>query len=77
MAKTLDEWQKLFNLKCDDLDGISSFYTSVRTSVKKLEVAKAAAIQDDTFIRAFLCRALDVQELQSTTIELMTNTNDS
>ena len=77
MAKMFDEWQKLFNLSCDDLDGFSSFYSSVRTSVKKLEVAQAAAIQDDTFIRAFLCRALNVQELQTTSKELMTNIQDS
>ena len=77
MAKTFDEWQKLFDLKCDTLDEFLSFFSGVRTSVKKLETANSIAIMDDTFIRAFLYRAFDVPELHNTSKGLTTNTKDS
>ena len=53
------------------------FYFGVRTSLKTLEVANLVAITDDTFIRAFVYRALDVPELHITFKELMTNSRDS
>ena len=59
MAKIFDEWQKLFDLKCDTLDDFLLFYSGVHNGVKKLKVAESVAITDDRFIKAFLCRAID------------------
>ena len=63
MARTFEEWLKLFDLKCDSMNDFLPFYSEVRKNVKKLQTAELVAITDDTFIRDFLCRALDVPEL--------------
>ena len=75
MARTFELWTKFFDLKCDSMDTFLEFYSGVRSSVTKLQRHESVAIQDDTFIRAFLCRALNVPELQHTTKELTLNTN--
>ena len=75
MARTFEEWLKLFDLKCDSMDDFLAFYSGVCWSVCKLEQQELVAITDDASIRAFLCRALDVLELQNTAKELKMNTN--
>ena len=77
MARTFEEYQRVFDLKCDTLYDFLSFYSGVRTSVRKFETSDSIAIKDDTFIRTFFCRAPDVPELQTTSKGLTTNTKDS
>ena len=75
MFRTFELWLKFFDLKCDSMDTFLEFYSGVRASYIKLERHDSVAIKDDTFIRAFLCRALNVPELQNTTKELTLNSN--
>ena len=72
VAMTFEEWQKFFGLRCDSLDGFLSFYSSVRTSVTRLKDFKSEAIKDETFLRAFMTKALDVMELKTYTKEFLT-----
>ena len=71
MARTFAEWQKLFGLNCGTIDDFPSFYSSVRTSVARLREYGSDAIEDDTFIRAYLCKSIDVKELRNSTKEFM------
>ena len=72
VAMTFEEWQKFFGLRCDSLDGFLPFYSSVRTSVTRLKDFKSEAIKDETFLRAFMTKALDVMELKTYTKEFLT-----
>ena len=76
MARTFAEWQKLFGLQCDTIDDFPSYYSSVRKGVTRLREYDSVAIKDDTFIRAYLCKSLDVKELRSSTKEFMANMDD-
>ena len=71
MARTFAEWQKLFGLNCGTIDDFPSFYSSVRKSVARLRENDSVAIEDDTFIRAYLCKSIDVKELRGSTKEFM------
>ena len=73
MARIFAEWQKFFGLNCDTIDDFPSFYSSVRTSVARLREYGSEAIEDDTFIRAYLCKSIDVKELRSSTKEFTTS----
>ena len=77
MARALEQWRKLFDLKCESMDTFLAFYSDVREAMKKLEQAESVAIGDEVFMRAFLCKSIDVPELQTHAKEFMTNTSDN
>ena len=76
MSRTFAEWQQLFGLHCDTMDGFLPYYSSVRKIVDRLKDYGSSAIKDDVFIRAYLCKSLDVKELRTYTKEFMWNTTD-
>ena len=77
MARKFAEWQKLFGLQCDMIDDFPSYYSSVRKGVARLREYDSVAIEDDIFVRAYLCKSLDVKELRSSTKEFMANMEDN
>ena len=65
VTRALSQWRKLFSLKCDSITTFSSFYSDVREAVNGLKETDSGAIQDEIFMRAYLCKAIDVPELRT------------
>ena len=76
IARTFEEWKMLFKLHCDTLDGFLPYYSGARKAVARLTQWKSVAITDESFVRAYLCKSLDVKELRSATDEFMSNRTD-
>ena len=67
VARALEQWKQLFSLQCESMDQFPRFHSDVREAVDVLTTAESEAIRDEVFMRAFLCKALDVPELQTHT----------
>ena len=67
VARALEQWKQLFSLKCETMEEFPKFHSDVREAVNALTTANSEAIRDEVFMRAFLCKALDVAELQTHT----------
>ena len=63
-ARVMNLWTKLFALKCDDRDSFMAFYSQVKGITHKLTEHSSVAVQDDTFMRAFLSQTIEAPELQ-------------
>ena len=64
-ARVMNLWTKLFSLKCEDRDSFNAFYSQFKGITHKLTEHSSVAVQDDTFMRAFLSRTIEAPELQS------------
>ena len=53
-ARVMNLWTKLFSLKCEDRDSFNAFYSQVKGITHKLTEHSSVAVQDDTFMPAFL-----------------------
>ena len=63
VARSLDQWKQLFSLHCGSMDEFPRFHSDVREAADALMTAESESIRDEVFMRAFLCKALDVPEL--------------
>ena len=70
-VKTTKHWDKLFNLQCEDMETFMSFYSSFKTQVSHLTKLESIAITDDTFVRSFLARVINVDELKEETKQFL------
>ena len=53
------------------MEDFPRFHSDIREAVQTLTDSKSEVVHDEVFMRAFLCRALDVPELQYHTKELV------
>ena len=65
VTRALDELKQLFSLKCGSMEEFPKFHSDVREATNAFVTTKSEAIEDEVFMRAFLCKAIDVPELQT------------
>ena len=75
MARAMSHWNLLFGLKCDDLSGFLAFYNKVKSTIWKLKMDKSVAVGDDTFLRAYLAKVIEVPELQTEVKKLISDSS--
>ena len=65
MARIMQHWTDFFSLRCESMDEFLAFYSGVKQVTHKLQEANSIAITDDTFLKAFLAKAVACEELQT------------
>ena len=65
MARDMSHWNQLFGLKCEEKDNFLLFYSRAKSLIFKLKRDKSVAVTDDTFLRAYFTKVIEVPELQT------------
>ena len=76
MARIMQHWTDFFGLRCESMDEFLAFYSGVKQVTHKLQEANSIAITDDTFLKAFLAKAVACEELQTEAKRFLQGGND-
>jgi len=75
IGRVLGDWQDFFKLRCENKEDFLEFYSSAKKILHRLKVAKSVAVSDDSFLRSFFAKAIDVPELQEATKQFLKQFN--
>ena len=64
LPRVLKNWQDFFRLRCETLESFPKFYSDLRIITTNFRTTKSIAVSDDSFLKAFLSGAINVEELQ-------------
>ena len=60
----MNHWKTFFSLECDDVNSFLAFHNNLKKVLQKLKDCNSIAVSDDDFLRVFVHRALDIEELK-------------
>ena len=71
MAAVDAAWNRIYQLKCDDVESFDMFFSNFVTAENKLVELNSIAITDNSFLRSLLFHKLNIEELKSETSQLI------
>ena len=71
MAAVDAAWNRIYQLKCDDVESFDMFFSNFVTAENKLVELNSIAITDNSFLRSLLFHKLNIEELKSETAQLI------
>ena len=72
----MNHWKTFFKLECDDVDKFLSYHNQLKKVLQKLKDCNSIAVGDDDFLRVFVHRALDIEELKESVKNLVKPVKD-
>ena len=72
----MNHWKTFFSLECDDVDQFLVYHNKLKKTLQKLQDCNSIAVGDDDFLRVFVHRALDIEELKESVKALVKPVKD-
>lgn len=72
----MNHWKTFFSLECDDVDNFLAYHNKLKQTLQKLKDCKSIAVGDDDFLRVFVHRALEIEELKESVKSLVKPVKD-
>ena len=72
----MNHWKTFFKLECDTVDSFLAYHNQLKKVLIKLKNCNSTAVADDDFLRVFVHRALDIEELKESVKNLVKPVGD-